>query len=54
MNQQELTKAFMMISNWKKPFGLQGFHQKIQRSKGNLLIKQIKDDYDSLYVTVEG
>ena len=28
MNQNELTKAFMMISNWKKTFGLQGFHMK--------------------------
>ena len=27
MNQEELTKAFMMISN----FGLQGFYKKIQR-----------------------
>ena len=24
----------MMISNWNKPFGLQGFYKKIQRFKG--------------------
>ena len=34
MNQKELTKTFMMISILKKPFGLQGFHRKIQRFKG--------------------
>ena len=34
MNQKELTKIVMMISNWKKTFGLQGFHKKIQRFKG--------------------
>ena len=27
MNQKELTKTFMMISNWKKPFGLHGFYK---------------------------
>ena len=36
MNQKELTKTFMMISNWKKPFGLHNFHKKIQRFKGYL------------------
>ena len=25
MSRKELTKTVMMISNWKKPFGLQGF-----------------------------
>ena len=34
MNQKELTKTFMMISNWKKPFGLQGLHKK-QGFQGN-------------------
>ena len=34
MNQKELAKTFMMISNWKKPFGLQGFHNKIQHFNG--------------------
>ena len=34
MNQKELTKAFMMISNWKNPFGLDGFNEKNQRFKG--------------------
>ena len=29
MNRKELTKTFMMILNWKKRFGLQGFHKKI-------------------------
>ena len=27
MNQKELTKTFMLISNWKKTFGVQGFHK---------------------------
>ena len=30
----------MMISNWKKPFSLQGFHKKIQRFKGLALMMQ--------------
>ena len=34
MNREELTKTVMMILNWKKPFGLQGFHKKIQRFMG--------------------
>ena len=34
MNQNELTKTFMMISNWNKIFDLQGFYEKIQRLKG--------------------
>ena len=33
MNQKELTKTFMMISNWKKTFGLHGFYKNIQRLK---------------------
>ena len=28
MNEKELTKSFVMISNRKKRFGLQGFHKK--------------------------
>ena len=27
MNQKELNKIFMMISNWQKPFGLHGLHK---------------------------
>ena len=34
MNRKELNKTFMMISNLKKPFGLQGFYLKIKRFKG--------------------
>ena len=34
MIQKELTKTFIVISNWKKPFGLHDFYQKIQRFKG--------------------
>ena len=35
MNQKELTKTFMMILKWKKPFGLHVFYKKeIQRFKG--------------------
>ena len=26
MKQKELTKTFMVISNWKKPFGFQGLY----------------------------
>ena len=36
MNRKELTKTFMMISNRKKHFGLQGFQKKIQRFKGEV------------------
>ena len=32
MNQKELTKIFMMISNWKNPFGCDVFYKLIQRS----------------------
>ena len=35
MNQKELTKTIMMISNWIKPFGLHGFYKTIKRFKGN-------------------
>ena len=31
MNQNELTKTFMMISNWRKTFVLHDFHKKNQR-----------------------
>ena len=34
MNQKELTKIFMMISNWKKTFGFDVFYKLIQRFKG--------------------
>ena len=34
MNQKELTKTFMMISRWKKPFGGDVFYKLIQRFKG--------------------
>ena len=30
MNQKDLTRTFMIILNWKKPFGLQGFYKKNQ------------------------
>ena len=33
MNQKELTKTFMMISKWTKPFGLHGLYKIIQRCK---------------------
>ena len=34
MNRNEPTKTVMMILNWKKTFGLQGFYKKIQPFKG--------------------
>ena len=34
MNQKEQTKTFIMISNWKKPFGIHEFLKNIQRFKG--------------------
>ena len=34
MNQKELTKTFMMISNWIKPFGLHGLYKNISALKG--------------------
>ena len=43
MNQKELTKTFMMISNWKKPFDLQGIYLKIQRFEGwKVLLKTLE------------
>ena len=38
MNQKEPTKTFVMISNWKKPFGLHGLHKKYSalRVKGEI------------------
>ena len=38
MKQKELTKTFMMISNWKNPFGLHGLykHFRVERvTSGN-------------------
>ena len=29
MKRKELTKSFMMIQNWKKPFGLHGLNRNI-------------------------
>ena len=34
MKQKGLTKTFMMISNWKRPFNLHGLCKNCQRSKG--------------------
>ena len=34
MNQKELTKTFMVISNWKNPFSCDVFYKLIQRFKG--------------------
>ena len=34
MNQKEPAKTFMMISNLKKTFAVQGFLKKIQHFKG--------------------
>ena len=34
MNQKELTKTFMMISNWKNPFSLQDFFKKNSALQG--------------------
>ena len=34
IRRKELTKTFMMISNWKNHFGLHGFYKKIQLCKG--------------------
>ena len=34
MNQNEVTKTFMMISKWKKIFELHGLYKLIQRFKG--------------------
>ena len=33
MNREELNKTFMMISNWNKPFDLQGFCKKFRTLK---------------------
>ena len=37
MNQKELTKIFMMISNWKEPFGLHGLYRITQRCSGEFI-----------------
>ena len=34
MNQKDLTKKFMMLSNWKKPFDCDVFYKLIQRFEG--------------------
>ena len=34
MNQKQLTKTFMINSNWIKSFGYHGFIKNIQRFKG--------------------
>ena len=34
MKRKELTKTFMMISKWKKPFGLQGLYKNISALQG--------------------
>ena len=34
MKQKELTKTFMMISDYKKPFGIHVLYKKFQRLKG--------------------
>ena len=31
MNRKELNKTVKILSNYNKPFGLQGFYKKIQR-----------------------
>ena len=41
MNQKELTKTFMMIWNWNKPFGLHEFTEIFQRFKGCALLLSI-------------
>ena len=46
MNQKELTKAFMMILNWKKSFGCDVFYKLIKRFKG-LGLKR----YSTPYIT---
>ena len=34
MSRKELTKTFIMITNWIKPFGLHGLYKNIQRFEG--------------------
>ena len=34
MNQKELTKTFMMISNWKKHFDFHDLYKNIRQFKG--------------------
>ena len=34
MNRKELTKTFIVISNYKKPFDLHGLYNFFQRFKG--------------------
>ena len=43
MNQKELNKTSMMISNWKNPYGLHGSDKNISALKG--LIKNISSSW---------
>ena len=56
MNRKELTKTFMMISNGKKPFDLQGFHKKIQRLTGKctFLVTDLKINSPALISSLCG
>ena len=61
MTQKDLTKTFMMISNWTKPFGLHGIYKtisalwkKLPQLYCLLNAKIRKSLYEKLAVTVVG
>ena len=48
MNGKELTKTFMMISNWTKPFGLLGFWYVIFQISRDLITVASENEKNSL------
>ena len=47
MNQKELTKTFMTISNWTKRFGLDGFYKNISALKGLIIYIMLSEEAPS-------
>ena len=41
MKRQELTKKFMMMSNWTKPFGFHGLYNNISALQGLIAVAYI-------------
>ena len=55
MKRKDLTKTFMMISNGKKPFGLQKYLSIVRVKTGNVLeclVSMYSINYQEDYVTV--
>ena len=50
MKREELTKTFMMISNWKKPFALHGLYKNISALQGLRLSFNQREIYCNITV----